>query len=112
VTARRRKSLLRIHLVPTKEFAIQRALLTELLGEKAVPVFEALEGALEKLKESGWGPDLDIRKIGGNDFAYRFHEQYEVTFCVSGQKPAEGPIEEMWLDLLTIQIRNRDKKSG
>ena len=112
MTARRRRPLLRIHLVPTREFAIQRALLTELLGEKAVPVFEALEQALEKLKKSGWGPDLDIQKIGGNDFAYRFHEQFAVTFGVSGQKPAEGPIEEMWLDLLTIPIRDRGKKSG
>ena len=79
------------------------ATLTLNLGNEAEKVIRTLDEALRKLQDSGWGPDLDIRRIGDNEFAYRFHEQYEVTFTVGSPKPAEGPTEEMWLEMLTIR---------
>lgn len=86
---------------------MQRALLTLKLGDRAEAVFDALDDALEKLKESGWGPEIQARRIDGNKWAYAFHDEYEVTFRVSGVKPADGPTEEMWLELLTIPVVNR-----
>ncbi len=87
-------------------------MLTQSLREKAEPVFQALDDALERLQKSGWSRELAIRQIGGNRFAYAFHEQYEVTFRVKDQKPSFQPPEEMWLELLTLPLRNRDLESG
>jgi hypothetical protein len=91
-----------LHLEPSEEFLIKRAELTFELGEAARPVFEALGDAIDKLKDTGWGPELEIRKTAGNRFAYPFHEKYQVTFKIKGQRPADGPVQEMWLFILSI----------
>ena len=92
-----------IHLEPSDEFLTQRALLTQQLREEARPIFDAMGIALDQLKDTGWGPELNISQIDDNCFAYPFHESYQLTFKVKGQLPAEGPTEEMWLYLLTIE---------
>lgn len=99
-----------LHLEPSEEFLIKRAELTYELREEARSIFEALGMALDKLKDTGWGPELDIRKTAGNCFAYRFHESFEITFKIKGQRPADGPVEEMWLYILTVEpiIRKSD----
>jgi len=94
-----------VQLEPSEEFLVQRALLTLRLRKEAAPILEALRVALDKLQETGWGRELDIRQIGGNRFAYIFHEQYEVTFTIRDQRPSVGPTEEMRLQLLTIPLR-------
>ncbi len=98
--------------MPSEEYLIARTMVTQRLREKAEPVFEALSRALNKLQESGWSRELPIRQIGGNRFAYAFHEQYELSFRVKDQKPSFQPPEEMWLELLTLPLRNRDLESG
>lgn len=90
----------------------QKALLTVKLRDEARPLFIALGEALDKLKETGWGKELPIRQIGGNRFAYPFSEKYEVTFRINDQKPSFQRPEEMWLGMLTIEVRNPGLESG
>jgi|ERR1700685_2546442 hypothetical protein len=98
--------LLQIHLIPSEEYMIEKALLTAKLRGQARPVLVALGEALDRLKETGWGSELAIRQIGGNKFAYPFTDTYEVTFRIRDQRPSIQPTE-MWLELLTIPIRKR-----
>lgn len=101
-----------IHVEPSEQFLIDVAALTLMLGSDAEFVIRAMNDALQKLKASGWGRELDIRQTGGNEFAYAVHELYEVKFLIRDQRPSFAPTEEMWLQMLTLQLRKLDTPGG